>query len=762
MEKFYSGKFIVSFLATEKSSPHKALDFRKKHVIIISILFCIINAFTPLSLFSQKLEFSYSYFNLTRNNGGGTLEQGDIIEIHALIKVNNSTSNSYYIDTIPAGTQYINNSLKLVTNEGLLYVGSGPYTDASNDDAGVYDATIPAVRVNFGTGFSKARNGINFGSATGGGTVLAGSVPKFYGSTLFIVAYKLLITADIGDTIYPTGNFYIDTAGVYKTYRFNYGKIKVIQNQELCTNFSSASFSAESSFGIGNIKNRSLAAIVPGYRKVNLDVNNPQDNYYSIVNNTSANGATNNAGPYKPTANNSRVFGGFWDIIGDHTGAINTSAGNLPVATGGTGGYMLVVNAAFTTGEVYRDTIKNVCPNTYYEFSAWVRNICGVCGIDKNSSPTYTPGVLPNLSYTINDVDYYTTGNISHDNNWVKRGFIYKTGPAETQFRITIKNNAAGGGGNDWVLDDIKLATCYPNLVNSPKDTATSCSGFPLTLSDTVKSYFNNYTNFCWEKSTDNINWISTGVCGTKVPTLVNGLWQYVVDTSFTTVAADSGTYYRLKVGTTFSNLNDPSCSVNNSQKIFLNVYNVNCTLLAAKVLNFMGSIVNDNAVLKWNSKNEGSVKEYIIEKSLDGINFTQADAVKAVNEINGASYVFTDPEIISSIAYYRLRLINKINPDHKYSNIVILYNKNASFKVSAVNPFKSNLKIDILIPENGEVKMRLYDAYGKPVSKKDVLLNKGNSNVVLEDMGKLPTGIYILRTQYDNKIIQNKLFKIH
>ena len=111
-----------------------------------------------------------------------------------------------------------------------------------------------------------------------------------------------------------------------------------------------------------------------------------------------------------------------------------------------------------------------------------------------------------------------------------------------------------------------------------------------------------------------------------------------------------------------------------------------------SKVLNFKGSIVNNNAVLRWNSKNEGSVKEYIVEKSLEGINFTQADAVNGVKEMNGANYVFTDPEIISSMAYYRLRLINKINLD-KYSNIVVLYNKNESFKVSAVNPFKVNFK---------------------------------------------------------------------
>ena len=393
MKKFYSGTFTINFLIRTQSLNSKAVKYQNKFFALVAIIFCLFQAFFPSNSFSQKLEFSYSYFNLTRNTGGGTLEQGDVIEIHALVKVNANVNNFYYVDTMPSGTQYVSNSMKLITNEGIL-VG-GPYTDATNDDEGVL-RTSDKIRLNLGSGASYAKTtGPSFAATTGGGTITAGSVPKFYGSTLFIVAYKLLITANNGDTIHPTGNFYFDTSGVNRTYRFNYAGIKVIQNQALCTNFSSATFTAESSFGSGSIQNRALGVNAPGYVKKTLDVNNPGDNYYSVVNNTSANGTTNNAGPFKPTTNNARVFGGFWDIVGDHTGAANTANGNLPVAAGQPGGYMLVVNAAFTTGEVYRDTIKNVCPNTYYEFSAWVRNICGVCGIDKNSWQLIRPVFFP-------------------------------------------------------------------------------------------------------------------------------------------------------------------------------------------------------------------------------------------------------------------------------------------------------------------------------------------------------------------------------
>ncbi len=761
--KNYSGKFNLYFIEIVRKKNRKlSLSGSKAIIFLLSGIFISI-LLSPIHLFAQKIDFSYSYINITRGVGGGTLEQGDIIEVRALAKLNAVTNNFYFIDTVRTGTQYLSNSLKIVTNEGLTY--QGPFTNAPLDDRGVYATTggIGRVRVNIGTGASNPDNGLaTFGVNTGGGTIIPFvNKPKFYGATLLIVAYRLLITANYGDTIHLTGNFYFDTSGVNRTYRFDYPGIKIIQNQGLCTNFLGASFTADSSFKSGNTQNRALPAIVPGYTKVNINISGPNDNYYAIANNTSSNGTTNNAGPYAPTANANRVFNGYWDIIGDHTGSASPVIGNPPTPAGQPGGYMLVVNAAYPAGEAFRDTIKNVCPNTYYEFSAWIRNICGKCGTDSNSNATYTPGVLPNLAYAINDVDYFTTGNITYNQQWVKRGFIYKTGLAETQFRITIKNNAAGGGGNDWVIDDIKLATCYPNLVMNPSDTATSCVGYPVNLSDTVKSFFNNYTNWCWEKSSDGINWGSTGVCGTRTPTLVNGLWVYFVDTTFTTVAADSGKYYRLKVATTGTNLTNVNCSVDNSQKIFLKVFNVSCSVLDSKLISFTGNILNEKATLKWSVSNEGGLREYEIQKSIDGIHFTRLGIMNSNKDVNGSSYVFYDAEFNPNwVTYYRIRLISATNIPDTYSKIIALGNKNLIVKVSTVNPFKNNLKIEVTVPEDGKVSIRLYDIYGGIIANKKMQLLKGATKMELENVNNLSSGIYILRTSFNDITIKNKLIK--
>lgn len=746
----------------------KSIGKRTPVLIIFFILF-FVQSFIPTSLFAQ-LSFSYSYFNLTRNNGGGSPEKGDTLEIHALgyVSTGATVSNIYFTDSIRAGTQYVPNSMKLVTNEGVILK---TFSDVSGSDAGVYDPSpTPRIRINFGTsaGGGVALSGAGFMNTTGGGTINGGDVPIAGSGTLGIVAYKIVITGNYGDTLHLGGNFYYNlwkngkAAKNDKKYHFDPVNVKVVANQGFCPDFSSASFTAESSFGAGKAQNRTQGITSPGYLKVLISTGKPNDNYYAIVNNTSGTGSTDNTVPYK-VSGSPRVFGA-WDIVGDHTNAVDQNLGNSPVPPGTLGGYMLVMNADYNTGEAYSDIIQNVCPNTYYEFSAWIRNLCGQCGADKNGNayPAPSHGVKPNLTYTINGVDYYTTGNIDYSGTWVKRGFIYKTGPAETQFTIAIKNNASGGDGNDWVLDDINLATCYPNLIMNPNDTASACAGFPITITDTVKSYYNNYGNYRWEVSKDGgTTWIPIGGTGSKTPVLVNGLFQYHVDTVITPVAADSGFYFRIKVATTSANLTNNDCSVDNSQKVFLKVYSSSCSVLDTKIENISGKTINKKNVINWEIEGgEKNIKEYIIEKSTDGIHFSKAGIVTSDDNKLG-KYTFTDPENISAINYYRLKIVSNNQTPPNYSKTILVYNGSSSvFKISTVNPFHDNVKTEVSLPAQGKVEINLFDMYGKSLHKKTLQLSKGNSQVILDNVSNLPAGMYILTALYNGIMIQNKLVK--
>ena len=318
-----------------------------------------------------------------------------------------------------------------------------------------------------------------------------------------VASYRVRVTAPLG-TIINTGGgsiSYLPTssATVLST-SFPYNSTMISTNFGICpntvgTNALGAEFNG--TFGSGRPRNRVPSASVPAnYVYNHFTTGGPQDYFYGIPNNTSTqtNYTTSNswAKPDNSTPTH-RVFQ-VWDIIGDHTGAVSPLLGNpaADTVTNANGGYMLVVNAAYRIDSAFSHTITNLCPNTYYELSAWFRNICSKCGCDSNGKgasnstgpPFYIPtaagdssGVYPNLTLRVDGVDYYTTGNMRYTGQWIKKGFTYVTGPTQTSLTMTIRNNAPGGGGNDWAIDDISLATCTPSLNLLPSGGVNVCYG---------------------------------------------------------------------------------------------------------------------------------------------------------------------------------------------------------------------------------------------------------------------------------------------
>src|SRR5689334_16101195 len=68
-----------------------------------------------------QIQTAGSYLNVTRPNGG-PIQNGDILEIRAVISIPSGTTvtASRFTDNVPTGTTYIANSIKTVTNEGVV------------------------------------------------------------------------------------------------------------------------------------------------------------------------------------------------------------------------------------------------------------------------------------------------------------------------------------------------------------------------------------------------------------------------------------------------------------------------------------------------------------------------------------------------------------------------------------------------------------------------------------------------------------------
>jgi hypothetical protein len=564
----------------------------------------------PVPVASSIVDYAKSYVNLSSGIVGGTINPGDSLEIRATLVIRNTAgaktidSVAYY-DTLKAGMGFRlrPGTIATRTNEGKLYQS---FSDNNLDaDAGWYTTagagSDTSIQINLGPTASR----------TGKGALSNSSKPNLFTNTACIImaTYRVNVTAGYGTKInYGGGSFVYRDAGTGGGVKIDFPKdsLMVYQSVSICPNIVSqtnilgdefnGTFGSPAASPASQNRGTSLNT---SYAYQAFNPSGPNDYFYAVPNNTSSNNSTLQI-VAKPSPTPPRVFG-HWDITGDHTGA-PTIKGNKPCdplkAKNDTitspnynpCGYMLVVNAAYRTDVAFSFTVAGACPNTYYEIAAWVKNICYKCGCDINgvasNGGTYIPsvpgaagfgdssGVRPNLAFEVNGVDYYTTGDIPYQglgtggtqsgsdtlNKWVRKSFIYKTGLSETNFLITLRNNAPGGGGNDWALDDISLRTCYPNMSYSPSITPALCANSTITIRDTVRSIFNTYVEYKWQRSTNGGTiWVDiAGTAGTATPVLVGGMYQFVttytIPPAFTTLA-NSGNLYRVVVATTVANL---------------------------------------------------------------------------------------------------------------------------------------------------------------------------------------------------------------
>ncbi len=571
---------------------------------------------------AASVDYAKSYINVTDGTVGGTINTGDVLEIRATLVValpggagaptRVAIDSVAFYDTLinNAGFRLLNDSMAIRTNEGKLFRPSAStyYTNAADADAAWITSggagADTAIRINMGLGANYSTRG----------KLSNQSKPSNFGTTCIIMAtYRVRVTAPYNTMInYGGGAFrYRDTiTNTFYTINFPKDSLMVYTSPPACPEGTSPTNvvgdESNGTFGAASgspllFQNRTTNNTQYSYAP--FTTGSPQDYFYSVANNTSGDGSTVQT---LPKGNGSRVFT-VWDITGDHTGATNTARGNppcnlnLPVSASNPCGYMLAVNAAYRTDKAFEYSFTGACTDTYYEISAWVKNICYRCGCDSNGvssgSGGYIPtaagdssGVRPNIAFMINGVDYYTTGDLVYQglggtnsgsdtlNNWVRRSFVYKTKAGETGFTMSLRNNAPGGGGNDWAIDDIGIRTCYPNMAYSPSATPGVCTGSTLTIRDTVRSFYDSYIHYKWQRYTVASGvWADVaGTAGTATPVWNGSAYQYVVTYILpptATALSNNGDLYRLTVATNATNLNN-GCGYSDLVPITLTVNN--------------------------------------------------------------------------------------------------------------------------------------------------------------------------------------------
>ena len=752
---------------------------------------------------NAPVRFGNSYVNMTKKKAGGTVEPGDTLEIRTTFYVSSSYGKIYsvrYCDNLPTHTDTISSEyLRLITNEGATF---RQYTLKGGDDAGTFLKAPPfagdyQVKINMGgpafgvlptkpTGLDS----MSIGNKIGASDINPGTNrPTFSSGTLISTSIRVRVTGNYGDTIIlGAGQIaFRNSSNVDTALKANQYKILIAKQATNCSSSTGTNFAAESggTFGHGVGRNRSTGPtfLIPNYTYLPASSTSSVigDGYYAIVNNISPTSSVFAGARRTPNCNSpasipntdpnscyNREFTGFWFISGDHTGTA-TAAGNTPPANTTDAGYMLLVNSDLATSEAYRQTISGLCPNTYYQFSAWIKNVCPNCGIDTNSVSTYLPGVLPTLTFVVDSLDRYSSGQLDTV-GWQQKGFILLTGPTQTSITISIRNNAPGGGGNDWAMDDIALSTCPPDLLLTPNKPDTLCQGADDTVRFKIASYVDNYTQWLLQQSTDGgSTWVAvpndtTGKSGsgtsTPVYSAATGQYTDIITRYYRISPVNTKIIYRIIVATTVANLTTSGCSfATNTPKI---VYGINCNVvLPTTLISFRGQVREGLGALQWVTGDETADVGYIVERSDDGITFNPIGFVKGnAGAGQGSSYHYTDPNPLSAQSYYRINITG--GNTHRYSNLVLLGTAGIGFEIrTLVNPFTDHITMELTTPGDGSVVMSLTDMYGQVVRREKAPVSQGLNALSLYGLGNLTNGTYVLQVQYGDKIISKKMVKL-
>jgi hypothetical protein len=156
----------------------------------------------------------------------------------------------------------------------------------------------------------------------------------------------------------------------------------------------------------------------------------------------------------------------------------------------------------------------------------------------------------------------------------------------------------------------------------------------------------------------------------------------------------------------------------------------------------------NTDINVEWDVQSDLNIAEYEVEKSSDGIHFTETYIVVAGNSSNSpVNYSWLDTNPFAGDNYYRIKSVGK-DGSVKYSQIVKVAGINKGNGISVYpNPVTGNvMNIQFNNEATGKYVLYLINEDGKAVYTSDVLVNSNNISIALTVNPSIAKGSYNLK----------------
>jgi hypothetical protein len=186
------------------------------------------------------------------------------------------------------------------------------------------------------------------------------------------------------------------------------------------------------------------------------------------------------------------------------------------------------------------------------------------------------------------------------------------------------------------------------------------------------------------------------------------------------------------------------------------NALTTNLTIAAAPLpitlLNFTGKAENDAVQLQWLTAQEINNDYFIVEHSIDGVNFSKTAKVDSKGNTSiGHAYTYQDKQAVQGSNFYRLKQVD-VDGSFSYSNIALV--KNNAKKISILSNPVANEIILTNVNVDSKSSYKIVNTAGKIVVSNILISNKIN-------VSKLISGNYFLQiVDKNNSITTTKFVK--
>jgi len=342
-------------------------------------------------------------------------------------------------------------------------------------------------------------------------------------------------------------------------------------------------------------------------------------------------------------------------------------------------------------------------------------------------------------------------------------------------FQPRVEYTGNSGGASWWMEFEISFVnstTQALQVIPGFKATIIDNDGDNSTLNESVSFYsLNSYT---LENNTAvTVSNITENIAGN--PVIVgkkfdgsSTLYSSGVDTSettiMTTVTYTSANMIRLRVGGSKSS---PSSLTNRIYSIWFKSFDYTTPVTLPVKLTAFNAVLNNNSNkvdLTWSTASEINVSHFVVEKSTDGINYSDAGVVFAYGTATGkADYKLSDniANDQAKIIYYRLRSVDIDGKGQLSATRIIRRNSQEENKITILtypNPVSNELRITV--PANWQNKKAVYEVFNSngQIAKRAETSNSSQTETI--NVTNLAPGFYIVRVSCEGQIAQQKIVK--